>query len=55
MIKIIQQQVRQSWLCNINELKPQLLRVWRDFDDNITYGALMRGFGVFKHVYRQSY
>jgi len=46
--EIIQQQVRQSRLYNINELKPQLLRVWRDVD-----GALMRGVGVFKHVHRQ--
>jgi len=53
MIKIIQQQVRQSWLYNINELKPQLPRVWRDVDDSIIYGALVPGVGVFKHVHRQ--
>jgi len=53
IIQIIQQQVRQSWLYNTNKLKQQLLRVWRDVDDSIIYGALMRGVGVFKHVYRQ--
>jgi len=53
IIKTIQQQVRQSWLYNINELKPQLLRVRRDVDDSIIYIALLRGVVVFKRVYRQ--
>jgi len=48
-----QDQVRKSWFDNNNELKPQLLRVWRDVD-SIIYGALMRGVGVFKHVYKQT-
>jgi len=50
LYRYIQRQVRQSWLYNINELNMQLLRVWRDVDDSIIYGALMRGVGVFKHV-----
>jgi len=55
IIKIIQQQVRESWLHNINEQKPQLLPIWRDVDDSIIYGALMRVVDVFKHVYRQMF
>jgi len=50
IIKVIQLHIRQSWLYNINELKPQLLRVQRDVDDSIIYGALTGGFGDFKHV-----
>jgi len=47
--KIIQQQVRQSWLYNINDLKPQLLQLWSGVDDTIIYyGALTRGICVFK-------
>jgi len=50
---IIQRQVRQLWLYNVDELKPQLLHVWPDVDDSIIHGALMRGVGVFRYVYRQ--
>jgi len=44
-------------LCVTNKFdliwKPLLPRVWRDVIDSIIYDALMRGVGVFKHVYRQ--
>jgi len=39
--KVIQQQVRQSRLYNISELKPHFLRVWRGVGDSIIYDATM--------------
>jgi len=33
-------------IVNFNELKPQLLRIWRDVNDNIIYSALMGGVDV---------
>jgi len=51
--KIIQQKVRQSWLYNINDRRPYLLRAWLGVSESIIYDVLMRGVCVFKHVYRQ--
>jgi len=54
LYKLVQQQIRPSWLYNIMELQPHLPRASFVVDDSIIYGAFTRDVGDIKHVCRHT-